>query len=80
MDLAIKIFSWMTLKPWLHDAIYWLRLCSNLLIHNLSLSNSNNNVALIQKNRGDKSHCVIVALREFHDVKKHCISYPTIKK
>ena len=29
---------------------------------NLSLSNSHNDVASIQKNRGDKSHRVIVAL------------------
>ena len=32
------------------------------LSHILSLSNSHNNVASIQKNRGDKLHCVIVAL------------------
>ena len=32
------------------------------MIHILSLSNSHNNVASIQKNRGDKSHRVIVAL------------------
>ena len=46
----------------LHDAIYRLRFYSNALTHILSLSNSHNNVASIQKNRGDKSHCVIVAL------------------
>ena len=50
------------LKLQLHDAIYRLRLYSNSLIHILSLSNSHNNVASIQKNRGDKSHRVIVAL------------------
>ena len=42
-------------------AIYQLRLYSSSLIHILSLSNSHNNLALIQKNRGDKSHRVIVA-------------------
>ena len=31
------------------------------MIHILSLSNSHINVAAIQKNRGDKSYCVIVA-------------------
>ena len=48
-------------KLQLHEAIYRLRFYSNSLIHILSLSNSHNNVASIQKNRGDKSHCVIVA-------------------
>ena len=32
------------------------------MIHILSLSNSHSNVVSIQKNRGDKSHRVIVAL------------------
>ena len=50
------------LKLQLHDAIYRLRFYSNSLIHILSLSNSHNNVASIQKNRGDKSYRVIVAL------------------
>ena len=50
------------IKLQLHDAIYRLRFYSNSLIHILSLSNSHNNVAAIQKNRGDKSHSVIVAL------------------
>ena len=50
------------IKLQLHDAIYRLRFYSNSLIHILSLSNSHNNVAPIQKNRGDKSHRVIVAL------------------
>ena len=50
------------LKLQLHDAIYGLRFYSNSLIHILSLSNSHNNVASLQKNRGDKSHRVIVAL------------------
>ena len=54
--------SWPCLKLQLHDAIYRLQFYSNSLIHILSLSNSHNNVASIQKNRGDKSHCVIVAL------------------
>ena len=49
------------LKLQLHDAIYRLRSYSNSLIHILSLSNSYNNVASIQKNWGDKSHHVIVA-------------------
>ena len=46
-------------KPQLHDAIYLLRFYSNSLIHILSLSTSNNNVASLQKNLGDKSHRVI---------------------
>ena len=50
------------LKLQLHDAIYWLRFYSNSLTHILSLSNLHNNAASIQKNRGDKSHRVIVAL------------------
>ena len=45
----------------LHDAIYLPRFYSSSLTHILSLSNSQNNVASIQKNRGDKSHPVIVA-------------------
>ena len=49
-------------KLQLHDAIYRLRFYSNLLIHILPLSNSHNNVVSIQKNRGDKSHSVIVAI------------------
>ena len=49
-------------KLQLHDAIYRLRFYSNSFIHILSLSNSHNNVASMQKNRGDKSHRVIVAL------------------
>ena len=55
-------FMYYCLKLQLHDAIYRLRFYSNSLIHILSLSNWHNNVALIQKNRGDKSHRVIVAL------------------
>ena len=50
------------LKLQLHDAIYLLRFYSKWLIHILSLSNSHNNVASIQKNRRDKSYRVIVAL------------------
>ena len=49
------------IKLQLHDAIYRLRFYSNLLIHILSLSKSHNNVASLQKNRGDKSHRVIAA-------------------
>ena len=52
-------------KLQLHDAIYRLRFFSNSLIHILSLSNSHHNVASIQKDRGDKSHRVIVALTSF---------------
>ena len=60
-------FDWLISKHWsvklqLYDTIYRLRFYSNSLIHILSLSNSHNSVASIQKNRGDKSHRVIVAL------------------
>ena len=54
-------------KLQLHDAINWLRFHSKSLIHILSLSNSHNDVASIQKNRGDKSHHVIVALAGFNN-------------
>ena len=47
------------LKLRLHDAIYRLRFYSNSLIHILALSTSHNNV----RNRGEKSHRVIVAIR-----------------
>ena len=40
-----------SLKLQLHDAIYRLRFYSISFIHILSLSNSHNNVASIQKNR-----------------------------
>ena len=53
------------IKLQLHDAIYRLRFYSKSLIHILSLSNSHNNLASIQKNEGggvDISHRVIVAL------------------
>ena len=53
---------WRVFKLQLHDAIYRLRFYSNSLTHILLLSNSHNDVASIQKNRGDKSHSVIVAL------------------
>ena len=49
------------LKLRLHDAIYRLRFYTNSLIYILSLSNLHSNVASTQKNRGDKSHRVIVA-------------------
>ena len=49
-------------KLQLHDAIYRLRFYLNSLIHILLLSKSHNNVASLQKNRGDKSHPVIRAL------------------
>ena len=50
------------LKLQLHDVIYRLRFYSNSLIRILSLSNSQNNIASIQKNRGDKSHRVRLQL------------------
>ena len=56
-------------KLQLHDAIYRLRFYSNSLIRILSLSNSHNNVAAIQKNQGDKSHRVTVAL-EMYQMKR----------
>ena len=55
-------FHAVLIKLQLHDAIYRLRFYSNSLTHILSLSNLHNNVASLQKNRGDKSHRVIVAL------------------
>ena len=58
--VAIEMYR--NVKLQLHVAIYRLRFFSNSLIHILSLSNSYNNVASIQKNRDDKSHRVIVAL------------------
>ena len=48
------------LKLQLHDAINRLRLYLNSLTRVLSVSNSHSDVASIQKNRGDKSHRVIV--------------------
>ena len=54
--------STVNVKLQLHDAIYRLRLYYNSLIYILLLSNSHNNAASIQKNRGDKSHHVNVAL------------------
>ena len=62
-DIGVEIgFMETRLKLQLHDAIYRLRFHSKSLIHILSLSNSHNNEASIQKNRGDKSHPVTVAL------------------
>ena len=58
----MRIFAGVKLQ--LHDAINRLLFYSNSLTHILSLSNSHNDVASIQKNRGDKSHRVIVALSE----------------
>ena len=63
MIWGYSYYSCSSLKLQLHYAIYRLRFYSNSLIHILSLSNSHNNVASIQKNRADKSHRVIVALR-----------------
>ena len=62
LDQDVDVEEGGKLKLQLHDAIYRLRFYSNSLIHILSLSNSHNNVASIQKNRGDKSHRVNVAL------------------
>ena len=59
--LQLEIMCFQVVKLQLHYAIYRLRFYSNSLIHILSLSNSHNNAASIQKNRGDKSHRVIVA-------------------
>ena len=53
------------LKLKLHGAIHLLRFYSNSLTHILSLSNSHNNDASIQKNRGDKLYRVIVALSNY---------------
>ena len=60
-SVLVKMKHRPQVKLQLHDAIYRLRFYSNSLIHILSLLNSHNNVASIQKNRGDKSHRVIVA-------------------
>ena len=62
MTKNAKVGSVSQLKLQLHDTIYRLQFYSNSLIHILSLSNSYNNVDSIQKNRGDKSHRVIIAL------------------
>ena len=64
------------LKLRLPDAIYRLQFYSNSLIHVLSLSNSHNNVASIQKNRDDKSHHVMVALG-WGQISEHCRSNMT---
>ena len=61
IEQTLLICNYHFLKLQLHDAIYRLRFYSDSLIHILSLSNSHN-VASLQKNRGDKSHRVIVAL------------------
>ena len=57
-------------KLQLHNAIYRLPFYSSSLIPILSLSNSHNNVASIQKNRRDKSHRVIGSLIDMHS----CVS------
>ena len=64
-------------KLQLHDAIYRLLFYSNSLIDILSLSNSHNNVASIQKNRGDKSHRVIVALGRYE--RRHVVPKETFQ-
>ena len=61
-DKSHRVITIGSLKLQLHDAIYRLRFYSNSLTHILSLLNSHNDVASIQKNWGDKSHRVIVAL------------------
>ena len=66
---------WIALKLQLHGAIYRLRFCSNSLIHILSLSNSHNNVASIKKNRGDKSHRVIVALHIMEEISRYQLRF-----
>ena len=55
-------YKYCIVKLQLHDGIYRLQFYSNSLICILSLSNSHNNAASIQKNQGDKPHCVILAL------------------
>ena len=52
--LPILLQGFDRIKLQLHDEIYRLRFYSNSLIHILPLSNSHNNVASLQKNRGDK--------------------------
>ena len=47
------IFLTNCFKLLLQDAIYRLRFYSSSLVYNLSVSNSNNSVAPIQKNQGD---------------------------
>ena len=61
MKIAMILMNLST-KVKLQQEIYRLRFYSNSLIYILSLSISHNNVASIQKNRGDKLHHVIVAL------------------
>ena len=61
VDLTTPPLGIRRVKLRLHDEIYRLRFHLNPLIHILSLSNSHNNVASIQKNPDDKSHGVIVA-------------------
>ena len=62
-ELNLGAFLSPKVKLQSHDAVYQLRFYSNSLIHILSLSNSHNNVASLEKNRGDNSHHVIVALQ-----------------
>ena len=64
----------------LHDAIYWLQFYPNSLIHILSLSNSHNDVASIQKTWGDKSDHVIVALHLLSLIELGNQLYDWIKK
>ena len=53
----------------LHDVIYRLGFYLNSLIHILSLSNSHNKVASVQKNGRDKSRHVTVAYASQFKVK-----------
>ena len=72
MDISLFLCL-ASIKLQLHDAIYRLRFYSNSLIHILSLSNLHNNLAPIQKNRDNKSHRVIVALRKIEKNIKYFI-------
>ena len=62
ISIVLNALKLVRIKLQLQYAIYRLRFYSNSLIHILSLSNSHNDVISIQKNRDDKSHCLIVAL------------------
>ena len=75
--VVLEYHAKVSLKLQLHYAIYRLRFYSNSLIHSLSLSNSHSNVASVQKNRGDKSHRVIVALNSGYTIR--FIGYDSIQ-
>ena len=69
--LSYAAGEWRPVKLQLHDAIYWLQFYSNSLTHILSLSALHNNVTLIKKNQGNKSHRVIVALRRISSLRRN---------